>query len=677
MANYVDTRNGKTYTDSSLENICRLGVKDDTGQTCTNQKIIKQWLKEYPEEPVTFSVVDYAGNIVYQASDLKSATFADFKNCAIYVTDKSGETRLLQKGNEMAKKEKVSEQERKRLFEKAEPNGASYFPELVNKNKKWKENEVLRLYRAITAIGKSLTNPPDSCRKDLGERQLPVISTHTVLFFWPESTGKNACIRFRSSGHHLTLANGVENAALEVAIFFAKKVLSESHPVAKGIMVASDLVSVGLAFADLVGADTGITLDIIADPIGEYAHRMNEKACNACGFITRKELEKRLAAIAPFRNAGIWDTVDKGGNFILVTVSNVESEVAAGTVITNVVSRMTPNSNVDKYGKSLGKKLCVVRAKIDDAEKNNNTMTKSGIALAVLPTILEAGRGLFSELPFVYEITEKLFGKYYASEGDNATYTKFAMFAAIVEDMVNKCILGWTLNKDRELIKVVGLDNKKEMRRYFDELGINEKEICAAIEILDCSPGARGQMPWNVGVKNENETRLSDQVRIWRNRYHKLMLTGVKNGVIMHDYTQDEDNDRYEKWAGKKGRDDGLLIMGEVQRIGNRAFEGCPKLNSITIKHGVKYIGDEAFKNCSGITSITIPASVLKIGESAFDGCYNLKYVVFCCDRVIPTLGDGAFPLEATLFVNAGIKYRLKNNKIRAIGWTNNKIEEY
>lgn len=229
----------------------------------------------------------------------------------------------------------------------------------------------------------------------------------------------------------------------------------------------------------------------------------------------------------------------------------------------------------------------------------------------------------------------------------------------------------------------MGKDNKKNIKRYFDELGINEEEICNAVEILDCSSGARHNNPWNAGVKekrHDGTLQWSDQVKIWRNMYNKLMVIGNEKG-IMHDYTAKEDQERYNRWAGANGNDNGLLITGTVKRIGNRAFEKCPSLTSITIKYGVIWIGDEAFSGCCGVTSITIPASVTEIGVAAFSRCDNLTDVVFCIGEKIPEIGDDAFPQKTTLYVpkKKDIKTGLKNNKICVRGWKKyeKQIQEY
>jgi hypothetical protein len=46
-----------------------------------------------------------------------------------------------------------------------------------------------------------------------------------------------------------------------------------------------------------------------------------------------------------------------------------------------------------------------------------------------------------------------------------------------------------------------------------------------------------------------------------------------------------------------------------------------------TIKEGTRVISDDAFYNCSGLTSVTIPNSVIGIGTGAFAGCSGLTSV--------------------------------------------------
>ena len=66
------------------------------------------------------------------------------------------------------------------------------------------------------------------------------------------------------------------------------------------------------------------------------------------------------------------------------------------------------------------------------------------------------------------------------------------------------------------------------------------------------------------------------------------------------------------------------IIPNSVTKIGNRVFEQCESLQSITIPNFVTSIGEEAFSSCRSLQSVTIPNSVTKIGDYAFWLCTHL-----------------------------------------------------
>lgn len=111
-----------------------------------------------------------------------------------------------------------------------------------------------------------------------------------------------------------------------------------------------------------------------------------------------------------------------------------------------------------------------------------------------------------------------------------------------------------------------------------------------------------------------------------------------------------------------------------VTSIGDRAFDQCSGLTSVTIPNSVTTIGEEVFGNCSRLNSVivdknngtydsrdncnaiiktstnelifgckntTIPSSVKTIGESAFDGCTGLTSVTI--PNSVTTIGEYAF----------------------------------
>lgn len=61
--------------------------------------------------------------------------------------------------------------------------------------------------------------------------------------------------------------------------------------------------------------------------------------------------------------------------------------------------------------------------------------------------------------------------------------------------------------------------------------------------------------------------------------------------------------------------------------IGERAFEGCINLPSITIPSECKSIGTAAFCMCINLSEITIPNSVISLGDYAFQYCVSLEKI--------------------------------------------------
>ena len=100
----------------------------------------------------------------------------------------------------------------------------------------------------------------------------------------------------------------------------------------------------------------------------------------------------------------------------------------------------------------------------------------------------------------------------------------------------------------------------------------------------------------------------------------------------MYDYSQSP----WSSYIIKK-----VILENGITSIGNRAFEGCSGLTSVTIGNSVTSIGNYAFCNCSGLTSVTIGNSVTSIGGSAFHGCSSLATITI--PNSVTSIGDVAF----------------------------------
>ena len=84
-----------------------------------------------------------------------------------------------------------------------------------------------------------------------------------------------------------------------------------------------------------------------------------------------------------------------------------------------------------------------------------------------------------------------------------------------------------------------------------------------------------------------------------------------------------------------------ITIPEGVTSIGDAVFSGCSNLTSITIPKGVTRIGNSAFRDCTSLTSITIPEGVTSIGSSAFSSCSNLTSITI--PEGVTSIGSSAF----------------------------------
>ena len=62
-----------------------------------------------------------------------------------------------------------------------------------------------------------------------------------------------------------------------------------------------------------------------------------------------------------------------------------------------------------------------------------------------------------------------------------------------------------------------------------------------------------------------------------------------------------------------------------VASIGASAFYGCSSLTGLELPIKLKTIGNTSFKNCSSLNVLTIPSEITSIGLGAFEGCSSLE----------------------------------------------------
>lgn len=72
-----------------------------------------------------------------------------------------------------------------------------------------------------------------------------------------------------------------------------------------------------------------------------------------------------------------------------------------------------------------------------------------------------------------------------------------------------------------------------------------------------------------------------------------------------------------------------VTLPAALEEIGAGAFHGCQSLTAVTFPETLTAIQDYAFFACPGLTSLTVPASVAWIGNNAFNGGSSLTSVTF------------------------------------------------
>lgn len=69
------------------------------------------------------------------------------------------------------------------------------------------------------------------------------------------------------------------------------------------------------------------------------------------------------------------------------------------------------------------------------------------------------------------------------------------------------------------------------------------------------------------------------------------------------------------------------VVITSGKEIPANSFAGCEKLKNVTLPNSLTSIGMGAFSNCDSLTNITIPDSVTSIGMGSFSNCQGLTKI--------------------------------------------------
>ena len=101
-----------------------------------------------------------------------------------------------------------------------------------------------------------------------------------------------------------------------------------------------------------------------------------------------------------------------------------------------------------------------------------------------------------------------------------------------------------------------------------------------------------------------------------------------------------------------------------VTSIGERAFDNCTSLTSVTIGNNVTSIDNYAFNCCTSLINVVMPDSVTSIGEGAFNYCQSLTSVIisdgvtnigyrafsYCSSLASVTIGESLTEISSAAF---------------------------
>ena len=162
----------------------------------------------------------------------------------------------------------------------------------------------------------------------------------------------------------------------------------------------------------------------------------------------------------------------------------------------------------------------------------------------------------------------------------------------------------------------------------------------------------------SIGQQAFNNTAYYNDESNWENDVlyignHLIMARSTRSGTYSIKIgTKTIADSAFRGWSGWTS----ITIPSSVTSIGERAFEDCSSLTSVTfgVNSRLTSIGDDAFYGCSGLTSIMIPDSVISIGSSAFEDCSSLTSITI--PGSVTSIGSLAFgycsKLTSVTFVN-------------------------
>ncbi len=101
-----------------------------------------------------------------------------------------------------------------------------------------------------------------------------------------------------------------------------------------------------------------------------------------------------------------------------------------------------------------------------------------------------------------------------------------------------------------------------------------------------------------------------------------------------------------------------ITLPNNLKTLNRCAFQGCTKLESVSLPESLTCISSYLFANCESLKVITLPNNLKTINNNAFGGCINLESVTF--NNGLEEIGDSAFE-RCSALTNITIPESLKS----------------
>lgn len=187
----------------------------------------------------------------------------------------------------------------------------------------------------------------------------------------------------------------------------------------------------------------------------------------------------------------------------------------------------------------------------------------------------------------------------------------------------------------------------------------------AGDQITLTAQAGKDGMPFLYWVNGQSE-KVSEETTINVNvkgieTYTAIYQSREKSDL---DFELNADGESYSVTGIGEYKNSAVVIPSEynglpVTSIGQGAFSGNTKIESVVFSETVKEIGDNAFNGCSAIKNIEVPDNVETIGSSAFAECTGLRKVI---------LSNSITVINAQTFYNCSKLAVVEMNKVKSIG---------